>query len=640
MKVIKRDGRAVDYDRTKIQTAIEKANKEVNQENRATEKEIKSIITFIESMNKKRILVEDIQDIIEEKLMELKKYELAKKYIVYRYTRALIRKQNTTDETILGIIRNDNNSEYKEKNNLTAVMQRNYIAGEVSRDLTRRLLLPEKIAKADEEGILHFHNSKYFVHPMINSCLVNIEDMLDNGTVINGVKIEQPKSFLVACILITQIITVLSGNQYGGQSIDISYLGKYLRKSYEKYTMQIEKEYKEKMSEKYIKDLVEKRVKSELESGIQIIQYQINMLETMQDKKQLITLFLYLKENDKYEKENAMIIEEILKQRYDGLKNENGEYISPKFPNLVYVLDDNNCLQGGKYDYLTKLAIKCSIKRGTPNYISAKKMKENYKGNVFAPLDESNFMNPIKDEKGNYIFEGRFSQGIVTINLPQIAIISDKDEKKFWNILDERLELCFEALMCKHYSLKGIKTSISPLHWENGAISRLSKEDKIDKLLLNGYSTISLGYMGLYEMTKIMVGKSQHEKEGYEFAIKVLKYLKETTERWKKETNIDFVLCGINQKEVLAKFINIDKQKFGTIKEITDKEQYTPSYCINENEEIDIHERLKTEEIFQKYTLGGAISFANINKEATEEDLENLIKFVYNNIQYIKFVQK
>lgn len=639
MKVIKRDGRAVDYDRTKIQTAIEKANQEVVLANRASAEDIKGIITYIEELNKKRILVEDIQDIIEEKLMELKKYELAKKYIVYRYTRALVRKQNTTDETILGIIRNDSNNEYFERNNMTAAMQRNYISAEVSRDLTKRLLLPEKIAKADEDGILYFHNADYFVHPMIGNSYINIGDMLDNGTVINGKMIESPKSFLVACIVATQIIAGLSGNQYGGQTIDMSHFGKYLRKSYKKFRLQIEKEYKGKMSEEYIEDLTGKRVKSELESGIQMIQYQINVLETINGKKPLVTLFLHIKENDEYIKENIMVIEEILKQRYQGIKDEEGREITPEFPKLVYVLDENNSLQGGKYDYLTKLAIKCSLKRGYPRYISAKKMRENYKGNVFGPIGETDFLTPMKDENDEYIFEGRFSQGIVSINLPQIAIIADGDENKFWKLLDERLELCFEALMCRHYALVGIRSSISPLHWEHGALSRMEKEERIDKMLLNNYSIITLGYMGIYETTKLIKGMSQAEKEGKDFALKTIKHIKNTVEKWKKETNIAFVLSAVNSKEVLTRFLSIDREKYGIIKDVTDKTCYTGAYYLSQNEELETYERLLIESEFQNNSLGGAISYIKVDENIEEEELKKLMEYIYENVQYVKLIK-
>ena len=644
MKVIKRDGRAVDYDRAKIQIAIEKANQEVKASERASKENIKDIINYIEELNKKRMLVEDIQDIIEEKLMELEKYELAKKYIVYRYTRALVRKQNTTDETILGIIRNDNKElaeENSNKNTMLASTQRDYIAGEVSRDLTRRLLLPEKIAKADSEGILHFHDADYFIQPIFNCCLINIGDMLDNGTVMNGKMIESPKSFQVACTVTTQIIAAVASNQYGGQSVDMIHLGKYLRKSYEKFKKQIEAKYKGKLTEEVIEDLVQDRVRTELKSGVQTIQYQINTLMTTNGQSPFVTLFLHLEKDDPYIKENAMIIEEVLRQRYEGIKNEAGVYVTPAFPKLVYVLDEFNSLKGGEYDYLTKLAVKCSAKRMYPDYISAKKMRENYEGNVFSPMGCRSFLSPWKDENGNYKFEGRFNQGVVSINLPQIAIIADGDEEKFWKLLDERLELCKEALMCRHYALLGTHSDISPIHWQYGAIARLAKGEKIDKLLYGGYSTMSLGYIGIYEMTKVMKGVSHTSPEGHEFALKVMKHLRETTDRWKKETNIGFALYGTPAESLCYKFARIDKEKFGTIKDVTDKGYYTNSYHVDVREKIDAFEKLAFESEFQKISSGGAISYVEVpNMEKNIDALEAVVKFIYDNIQYAEFNTK
>ena len=644
MKVIKRDGRAVDYDRAKIQTAIEKANQEVKPKERANKEDIKGIIQYIEELNKKRMLVEDIQDIIEEKLMEIEKYELAKKYIVYRYTRALVRKQNTTDETILGLIRNENKElaeENSNKNTLLASTQRDYIAGEVSRDLTRRLLLPEKIAKADADGVLHFHDADYFVQPIFNCCLINIADMLDNGTVMNGKMIESPKSFQVACTVTTQIIAAVASNQYGGQSVDLKHLGKYLRKSYNKFKSEIEKKYKGKLSDKIIEDLVQDRLKAELKAGVQTIQYQINTLMTTNGQSPFVTLFLHLEDGDPYIKENAMIIEEVLRQRYQGIKNEAGVYVTPAFPKLVYVLDECNCLKGGEYDYLTKLAVKCSAKRMYPDYISAKKMRENYEGNVFSPMGCRSFLSPWKDENGNYKFEGRFNQGVVSINLPQVAIVADGDEDKFWKLLDERLELCKEALMCRHYALLGTHSDISPIHWQYGAIARLAKGEKIDKLLYGGYSTISLGYIGIYEMTKVMKGVSHTTPEGHDFAIRVMRHLRETVDRWKKETNIGFALYGTPAESLCYKFARIDKEKFGTIKDVTDKGYYTNSYHVDVREKIDAFAKLSFESEFQKISSGGAISYIEIpNMQKNIDALETAVKFIYDNIQYAEFNTK
>lgn len=644
MKVIKRDGRAVDYDRAKIETAITKANEEVKTKERATKAEIKEIITYIEELDKKRILVEDIQDIIEQKLMEIEKYELSKRYIVYRYTRALVRKQNTTDETILGIIRNENKElaeENSNKNTMLASTQRDYIAGEVSRDLTRRLLLPEKIAKANEDGILHFHDADYFVQPIFNCCLINIADMLDNGTVMNGKMIESPKSFQVACTVTTQIIAAVASNQYGGQSVDMKHLGKYLRKSYNKFREELEEKYKGKLSNDIIENIVQDRLKSELKAGVQTIQYQINTLMTTNGQSPFVTLFLHLEDGDPYIKENAMIIEEILRQRYEGIKNESGIYVTPAFPKLVYVLDECNCLKGGEYDYLTKMAVKCSAKRMYPDYISAKKMREIYDGNVFSPMGCRSFLSPWKDENGNYKFEGRFNQGVVSINLPQIAIIANKDEEKFWKLLDERLELCFEALMCRHYALLGTSSDISPIHWQYGAISRLKKGEKIDKLLYGGYSTMSLGYIGIYEMTKAMKGVSHTDPEGHKFATKVMKHLQETTEKWKKETNIGFALYGTPAESLCYKFARVDREKFGIIKDITDKGYYTNSYHVDVREKIDAFAKLEFESEFQKISTGGCISYIEIpNMQKNIDALEAAVKFIYDNIQYAEFNTK
>ena len=644
MKVIKRDGRAVDYNKEKIVTAIEKANKEVRTKQRASKEEIKEIINYIEELDKKRILVEDIQDIIEQKLMDYKKFELAKRYIVYRYTRALVRKQNTTDESILGLIKNQNKElaeENSNKNTVLASTQRDYIAGEVSRDLTKRMLLPEKITKAHEDGILHFHDADYFLQPIFNCCLINIGDMLDNGTVMNGKLIESPKSFQVACTVTTQIIAAVASNQYGGQSVDLKHLGKYLRKSKEKFKKELESNYAGKLPQEIIDSIVEKRLKTELSAGVQTIQYQINTLMTTNGQSPFVTLFLNLDEENEYIEENAMIIEEILKQRYEGIKNEKGVYITPAFPKLIYVLYEHNCLKGGKYDYLTKLAVKCSSKRLYPDYISAKKMRENYEGNVFSPMGCRSFLSPWKDENGKYKFEGRFNQGVVSINLPQIGIIADGDEEKFWKLLDERLELCFEALMCRHYALLGTKSDISPIHWQYGAISRLAKGEKIDKLLYGGYSTMSLGYIGIYEMTKLMKGVSHTSPEGHDFAIKVMEYLRDKTAEWKKETNIGFALYGTPAESLCYKFARIDKEKFGTIKDVTDKGYYTNSYHVDVREKIDAFEKLEFESEFQKISLGGAISYVEIpNMQKNIKALEEAVKFIYENIQYAEFNTK
>ena len=644
MKVIKRDGRAVDYDRQKIAIAIGKANAKIPEKGRASKEEIKVIIEYIESLGKKRMLVEDIQDIIEQKLMETNKFDLAKEYITYRYRRALIRKQNTTDESILGLIRNENKElkeENSNKNTFLASTQRDYIAGEVSRDLTKRLLLPEKITKADQDGILHFHDADYFIQPIFNCCLINISDMLDNGTVMNGKMIESPKSFQVACIVTSQIIATVASNQYGGQSVDLIHLGKYVRKSYNKFKKNLEDKYKGRISDEIIEDMVQDMLKTEIKNGVQTIQYQINTLMTTNGQAPFVTLFLHLDPQDEYLKENAMIVEEVLRQRYQGIKNEKGVYVTPAFPKLIYVLDEFNNLTGGEYDYLTKLAVKCSAKRMYPDYISAKKMRENYEGNTFSPMGCRSFLSPWKDENGNYKFEGRFNQGVVSINLPQIGIVADGNEEKFWEELETRLELCREALMCRHYALLGTTSDISPIHWQYGAIARLEKGKKIDEYLKGGYSTLSLGYIGVYETTKLVKGVSHTTKEGHDFAIKLMKKLRDTTKKWKQETGLGFALYGTPAESLCYKFAKIDKEKFGTIEDITDKGYYTNSYHVDVREEIDAFEKLSFESEFQNLSTGGAISYIELpNMNNNPEALETVVKFIYNNIQYAEFNTK
>lgn len=646
MKVIKRDGQSVDYDREKIRIAIEKANSQVAEQEQVSDTQIKNIIKYIESLKKRRILVEDIQDIIERKLMSIGKYELAKEYITYRYIRALIRKANTTDESILGLIKNSNKDVMEENSNKNAYIastQRDLIAGEVSKDLTKRILLPEKIVEAHEKGILHFHDMDYFVQPIFNCCLINIKDMLDNGTVMNGKMIESPKSFQVACTVTTQIIAAVASGQYGGQSVEIKHLGKYLRKSYDKFLKNITTKHKKDLTKKQIEELAMERLKDELSSGVQTIQYQINTLMTTNGQSPFVTLFLNLEKDDPYIKENAMIIEEILKQRYEGIKNEKGIYITPAFPKLIYVLDEHNCLKGGEYDYLTKLAVKCSSKRLYPDYISAKKMRENYEGNVFSPMGCRSFLSTWKDKKGNYKFEGRFNQGVVSINLPQIGIIADKDEEKFWRIFDERLDLCKEALMCRHRSLLGTCSDVSPVHWQYGAIARLEKGEKIDELLKNGYSTISLGYIGLYELTKLMKGVPQTDDEngGTDFALRVMKHMREKCEEWKKETGLGFGLYGTPAESLCYRFARVDLEQFGKIKDVTDKGYYTNSYHVDVRQQIDAFSKLKFESQFQSISSGGAISYIEVpNMSNNLEAMEEVVKFIYDNIQYAEFNTK
>ena len=644
MIVIKRDGQEVNYNRSKIIVAIGKANEEVPEEERISNQEIEEIVSYVETRKRKRILVEDIQDIIEQKLMALGKFDLAKRYIVYRYTRELVRRANTTDDSILSLIKNSNKEVMEEnsnKNATAASTQRDLIAGEVSKDLTIRLLLPEKIAKAHEEGILHFHDADYFVQPIFNCCLINIQDMLDNGTVMNGKLIESPKSFQVACTVMTQIISAVASSQYGGQSVDLKHLGKYLRKSHDKYEKAYRAHFGDEFDDDTIEKLVQDRLKDELKSGVQTIQYQINTLMTTNGQSPFVTLFLNLDENNEYIEENAMIVEEILRQRLEGIKNEKGVYVTPAFPKLIYVLDENNCLKGGKYDYITKLAVKCSAKRMYPDYISAKKMRENYEGNVFSCMGCRSFLSPWKDENGNYKFEGRFNQGVVSINLPQIGILAKGNEEVFWKLMDERLQLCFEALMCRHNALKGTLSDVSPIHWQYGAIARLNKGEKIDPLLYGGYSTMSLGYIGLYEVTKLMKGVSHTDPVGEEFALRVMNHMKEAADRWRDETNIGFSLYGTPAESLCYRFARIDLEKFGEIKDITDKGYYTNSYHVDVREKIDAFSKFSFESQFQKISSGGSISYVEIpNMRHNLEALEEVVKFIYDNIQYAEFNTK
>ncbi len=644
MKVIKRDGREVAYDRNKIVIAIQKANDEVEPVDQISDEKIESIIASIENRGYETMHVEAIQDIIEQKLMAEKKYTLAKTYIIYRYSRELVRKANTTDDSIMSLIKNSNKDVMEENSNKNATIastQRDLIAGEVSKDLTRRLLLPEKISKAHENGILHFHDADYFLQSIFNCCLINIGDMLDNGTVMNGKLIETPKSFQVACNVTTQIISSVASSQYGGQSVDIKHLGKYLRKTKEKYAEHYHTEFDGKVPADVIEQIISDRLYDELKSGVQTIQYQINTLMTTNGQSPFVTLFLNLEKDDPYIRENAMIIEEVLRQRLQGIKNEQGVYVTPAFPKLIYVLDEHNCFKGGEYDYITELAVRCSAQRMYPDYISAKKMRENYEGNVFSCMGCRSYLSPWKDENGNYKWEGRFNQGVVSINLPQIGIIAEGDEEKFWPLLEERLALCYEALMCRHHALEGTVSDVSPIHWQYGAIARLKKGETIDTLLHDGYSTLSLGYIGLYEVTKLMTGVSHTEAKGTEFALKVMNRLRAATDTWKKTTGLGFGLYGTPAESLCYRFAEIDKKKYGVIEDVTDKGYYTNSYHVDVREKIDAFSKFTFESQFQTISNGGAISYVEIpNMRHNLEALKELVKFIYDNIQYAEFNTK
>ena len=644
MKVIKRDDTVVEFDRAKIVAAIQKANAAVDESYRLDDASVDAIADSVAAKGRQRLLVEDIQDMVETKLMAAGKYELAKAYIIYRYTRALVRKANTTDESILSLIRNDNKElaeENANKNTAIASTQRDYIAGEVSRDLTRRILLSEHISKAHDEGVIHFHDADYFIQPIFNCCLVNIGDMLDNGTMINGKLIESPKSFQVACTVATQIISCVASNQYGGQSVEMSHLGKYLRLTFEKYVRKT-RETAPELDDATIEKLARARTRDELRSGVQTIQYQINTLMTTNGQSPFVTLFLVLREDDPYIEENAAIIEEILTQRLEGIKNEAGVYITPAFPKLVYVLDECNNLSGGKYDYLTELAVKCSAKRMYPDYISAKIMRETHNGNVYSPMGCRSFLTDwIDPDTGAYRYEGRFNQGVVSLNLPQIGILSGRDEDKFWKLLDERLELCYEALMCRHNALMGVRSDVSPIHWQYGAIARLDKGETIDKYLMDNYSTISLGYIGIYEVTKLVKGCSQTEPEGKDFALRLMTYLRDTCYKWRDQTGIGFSLYGTPAESLCYRFARIDKKRFGTIPDITDKGYYTNSYHVDVREEIDAFSKFEIESQFQRLSPGGAISYVEIpNMRHNLEALRDVVRFIYNNIQYAEFNTK
>lgn len=644
MKVTKRDGRVVDYDRNKIVLAIQKANVEVDRYEQVSEETIDAIVASIENKRKDNLMVEDIQDMIEQKLMGERKYELAKKYIIYRYTREMVRRANTTDDSIMSLIKNSNKDVMEENSNKNAYIastQRDLIAGEVSKDLTKRVLLPEKIIKAHEDGVIHFHDMDYYLQSIFNCCLINIGDMLENGTVMNGKLIESPKSFQVACTVMTQIISAVASSQYGGQSVDIRHLGKYLRKTRDKYECHYKEKYGDIISDEVRERFIDDRLRDELRSGVQTIQYQINTLMTTNGQSPFVTLFLNLDKDDPYIEENAMIIEEILKQRIEGIKNEKGVYVTPAFPKLIYVLDEHNCLKGGKYDYLTKLAVKCSAKRMYPDYVSAKMMRENYEGNVFSCMGCRSFLTPWKDENGNYKFEGRFNQGVVSLNLPQIGILAEGNEEKFWALLEERLALCFEALMCRHHALEGTLSNVSPIHWQYGAIARLKKGEPIDKLLHDGYSTISLGYIGLYEVTKLMTGVSHTDPKGTNFALRLMKRLRLACDTWKLETGLGFGLYGTPAESLCYRFAEIDKKRFGEIPDVTDKDYYTNSYHVDVREKIDAFEKFRFESQFQKISSGGAISYVEIpNMRHNLEALEDVVRFIYDNIQYAEFNTK
>lgn len=649
MQVVKRNGQIVDYDMSKIKIAIGKANNEVSKKEQATEKEIKEILNYIEGLNKKRLLVEDIQDIIEEKLMSFGHYELAKKYIIYRYTRELVRKANTTDQSIKELIDGESeywNTENSNKNAKIVTTQRDYLAGITSTDITRRFLLPEDVVKAHDEGIIHFHDADYFAQNALHNCdLINLEDMLQNGTNINGVMIEKPHKFLTAMTIATQIITAVTSSQYGGATVTMTHLAPFVRDSYNKY---LEKYRTRGLSEEQCVKFAKEDVAKEVKDGVQTFQYQVNSMTTTNGQSPFLSVCLYLGETEEYKEELAMIIEEILHQRILGMKNEKGVYITPAFPKLLYVLEEDNIHENSKYWYLTKLAAECTAKRMVPDYISEKKMLEmkidkNGNGNCYPCMGCRSFLTPYVDPETNKPkYYGRFNQGVVTINLVDVALSSDGDFDKFWKIYDERLELCHKALQLRHERLAKATSDVAPILWQYGALARLNKGESIHKLLHGGYSTISLGYAGLYECVKFMTGHSHTDNgKGKTFAIEVMKKLNDSCKKWKEAEDIDYSVYGTPIESTTYKFAKCLKKRFGTIKGITDKGYITNSYHVPVFEEIDAFSKLKLESEFQSLSPGGAISYVETpNLQNNLDVVLQLIKYIYNNIMYAELNTK
>ena len=647
MQVIKRDGKVVDFDQSKIKIAIEKANKEVKPRERATKEEINQIISYIEELDKKRILVEDIQDIIEEQLMTFGKYILAKKYITYRYTRELVRKSNTTDQSIKELIDGESdywNNENSNKNARVVTTQRDYLAGITSTDITRRFLLPEDVVKAHDEGIIHFHDADYFAQNALTNCeLINLEDMLQNGTIMNGVMIEKPHRFLTAMTIATQIILGVTSSTYGGATVSITHLAPFVRSSYDRYY----KKYKQRgLSEKQCKEYAEQDTKKEISDGVQTFNYQVNSMTNTNGQAPFLSVCMYLGETDEYKQELAMIIEEFLKQRIEGFKNEKGVYITPAFPKLLYVLEEDNIHKDSKYWYLTELAAKCTAKRLVPDYISEKKMKElkidkNGNGNCYPCMGCRSFLTPYVDPETNKPkYYGRFNQGVVTINLVDVALSSKQDEEKFWKIFDERLELCHKALQIRHERLSKVTSDVAPILWQHGALARLKKGESIHKLLHDGYSTISLGYAGLYECVKYMTGNS-HNGIGEEFALKVMQKLNDKCKEWKEAEKIDYSVYGTPIESTTYKFAKCLRKRFGTIEGITDRSYITNSYHVPVFEDIDAFSKLKLESKFQKLSPGGAISYVETpNLQNNLEVVLQIIHFIYDNIMYAELNTK
>lgn len=651
MKIIKRNGAEEVFDIKKIVIAVTKADS--SSEGRSlTDSQIEDIAEFVEfKCNKlnRAVSVEEIQDLVEDQIMATGAFELAKRYVRYRYKRSLVRKANTTDNRILSLIECNNEDvkqENSNKNPAVNSVQRDYMAGEVSRDLTQRMLLPEDIVEADKEGIIHFHDSDYYAQHMHNCDLVNLEDMLQNGTVISGTMIEKPHSFSTACNIATQIIAQVASNQYGGQSISLAHLAPFVQVSRDKIRAEVLQEMEMvgiDYPKQVLNDIVEGRLKKEIIKGVQTIEYQVITLMTTNGQAPFLTVFMYLNEakDERKKKDLAMIIEETLKQRYKGVKNEAGVWVTPAFPKLIYVLEEDNIDEGSPYFYLTELAAKCTSKRLVPDYISEKKMKELKEGNCFPVMGCRSALSPWKDENGNYKFYGRFNQGVVTINLVDVALSSGGDEDKFWKVFDERLDLCYRALMCRHNRLKGTLSDAAPILWQFGALARLKKGEKIDNLLYGGYSTISLGYAGLYECVKYMTGKSHTDPSATQFALDVMKYMNKACDRWKEETNIGFSIYGSPIESTTYKFAKCLQKRFGIIPGVTDKSYITNSYHVNVCEPIDAFDKLKFESQFQALSTGGAISYVEVpNMQDNIPAVLQVIRFIYDNIMYAELNTK
>ena len=670
MKIIKRSGKEVAFDGSKIIAAIEKANNEVTEEKKLTEGQISDIEKAVEKQCAsltRAASVEEIQDMVEDGLMKSGKFEVARKYITYRYKHALVRKSNTTDEQIMSLIECSNEEvkqENSNKNPTVNSVQRDYMAGEVSKDITRRFLLPDDVVKAHEEGLTHFHDADYFAQHMHNCCLVNLEDMLQNGTVISETMIEKPHSFATACNIATQAIAQIASSQYGGQSITLSHLVPFVDVSRQKFRNEVAREFETagmKINKKQVNEIAEMRVKKEIERGCQVIQYQVITLMTTNGQAPFITVYMYLDEvpEGQAREDLAMVIEEMLKQRIHGVKNEKGQLITPAFPKLIYVLDEDNITEDSKYWYLTELAAKCTAKRLVPDYISAKKMKELKKGDVYPCMGCRSFLTPDSESNAeglcnqgnkakarNYVegahkYYGRFNQGVVTLNLVDVACSSAKDEDKFWQILEDRCELCYRALMCRHNRLLGTPSDVAPILWQNGALARLEKGEVIDPLLFGNYSTISLGYAGLCECTKYMKGVSHTDPRGKDFALKVMQFLNDKCAAWRAKENISFSLYGTPLESTTYKFAKALQKRFGVIPDVTDKNYITNSYHVHVTEQIDAFTKLKFESEFQALSPGGAISYVEVpDMNNNIEAVISVMKYIYDNIMYAELNTK